>query len=107
MGFAVYSAAKIGVNNLTYSMAAEWGPTVRVNCILPGFIETPRVTPTRSAAGNAERTRAIALGRFGASEELATAATFLVSDEASYISGTIIEVHGGYRSSLPPLEQVH
>ncbi|MEK7214053.1 MAG: SDR family NAD(P)-dependent oxidoreductase [Chloroflexota bacterium] len=107
VGFAVYSAAKVGVNNLTYSMAAEWGPTIRVNGILPGFIETPRVTPTRSEEGNAVRTRAIALGRFGASEELAKAATFLVSDEAGYISGTIIEVHGGYKSSLPPLEAVH
>ena len=104
LGFAVYSAAKVAVNNLTCSMAAEWGPEIRVNGILPGFIETPRVTPTRSASGNTFRVQTIALSRFGASDELAPTATFLASDEASYVSGTIVEVHGGYKSPLPPLE---
>ena len=104
VGFGAYSASKVAVNNLTFSMAAEWGPYIRVNAIMPGFIDTPRTAATRSPEGNAKRVASVAMGRFGSPEELAPLATFLASDAASYISGTLIEVHGGQKSSLPPLE---
>ena len=106
-GFAIYGVAKIGVNNLTRSMAAEWGPSIRTNCIIPGFINTPRVAPTRSPEGDVVRLRTVALKRFAEADEIAGAAVFLASDAASYISGAAIDVNGGDKSAIPPLEPVH
>jgi NAD(P)-dependent dehydrogenase (short-subunit alcohol dehydrogenase family) len=104
-GFAIYGAAKAAVINLTWSMAAEWAP-VRVNCVVPGFIDSPRDVPTRSAEANAQRVRAVALSRFGRPDEAAQAILFLASDAASYVNGACLEVHGGHRSPLPAVEPV-
>lgn len=88
-----YGVAKLGVVALTRTLAVEWGRYgIRVNCIAPGTIMTPRagVTPP-----DERDRRAIPLGRRGHPYEIASAALFLLSDLASYISGQTIPVDGG------------
>lgn len=92
------SAAKAGVDNLTQSLALEWGPAgVRVNAISPGPIAdtegTARLVPTPEAEERVKR--AIALRDFGTKRDIADAAVFLASDAARYITGTILDVDGG------------
>ncbi len=95
---AHYVAAKSGVVGLTKSLALEFAPQgITVNTIPPGFIDTPML---RWAIGegsvNMERSiAATPVGRAGRPEDIAAACAFLVSDEASYITGQIIGVNGG------------
>jgi glucose 1-dehydrogenase len=89
-----YAAAKGGIVALTQQLAVEYGPQVRVNCILPGPILTAAWGPLteedmqRAAAGTA-------LDRMGRPEEVAAVGAFLASDDASYISGASLLVDGG------------
>jgi 3-oxoacyl-[acyl-carrier protein] reductase len=79
--------------NLTINMAHQWGPQIRVNCIAPGVISTPRSgEASRDLKEVAER---IAVGRPGTADEIGAVALFLASDGASFINGAIIDVHGG------------
>ncbi|MSQ28306.1 MAG: SDR family oxidoreductase [Dehalococcoidia bacterium] len=103
-GFGIYSITKVAVQNLTYVMAAEWGPTIRVNCVAPGVIDIPRTAANRSGAATAERLKVIARGRLGTPQDVANAVTFLCSDQADYINGVVLEVNGGIKSSQPPIE---
>ena len=98
VGFAIYGAAKAGVNSLTRSMAAEWAPYVRVNAILPGIIDSGRVTASRTPERMAERLASVALRRMGTPDETARLALFLASDAASYITGACFDVDGGIAS---------
>ncbi len=93
-----YSPSKGGVKLLTQALARELGRDgVRVNAIAPGVIETPMTETTRNdparLAGFLGRTP---LGRVGQPEELVGAVVFLASDMASYISGAILPVDGGF-----------
>lgn len=99
IGQANYAAAKAGVIGLTMSWAKEFarkGAAVRVNCITPGYTMTEMLStvPQELLDDFASRTM---LGRLGQPEEIANAALFLVSDEASYITGQTIAVNGGMR----------
>ena len=99
MATSVYNAAKAGVVSLTKSASAEYGRKgVRVNCICPGFIETEIM----GAAGAhfEEMPRKASLGRGGRPEEVAEVAAFLCSDRASFVSGAIIPVDGGWSAKL-------
>jgi NAD(P)-dependent dehydrogenase (short-subunit alcohol dehydrogenase family) len=92
------SAAKAGVNNLTETLAMEWGPAgVRVNAISPGPIADTegmaRLAP--SAAATAALKGRIPLRDYGTKLDIADAALFLASDNAKYITGAILEVDGG------------
>jgi NAD(P)-dependent dehydrogenase (short-subunit alcohol dehydrogenase family) len=95
--FAHYNASKGGVLQLTRTMAVELGASgVRVNCVCPGFIDTPlnRALGTEEDFRTYERTK-IPLGRRGRPEEVAAAYAFLASDEASFIHGEALVVDGG------------
>jgi NAD(P)-dependent dehydrogenase (short-subunit alcohol dehydrogenase family) len=90
-----YAAAKGGIVALTQQLAVEYGPEIRVNCVLPGPIQTP----AWDAAGAEDLRRAAAAsaaGRMGRPEEVAAAVVFLASDDASYITGASLLVDGGY-----------
>jgi NAD(P)-dependent dehydrogenase (short-subunit alcohol dehydrogenase family) len=92
---AAYGTAKAAVMNLTIHMAHQWGPEVRVNCIAPGIIDTPRPPGTQRQELSSEAVKKIALGRAGNADEVASVALFLASDAASFVSGAIIDVNGG------------
>jgi glucose 1-dehydrogenase len=95
---AAYGAAKAGVISLTHSAAAALGPHgVRVNAIGPGYMATQMTAGIRDDAELARTiTDATVLGRFGEPSEIGDAAVFLASDEASYITGQVLYVDGGW-----------
>lgn len=103
-GFGLYGPAKAAVLTLTNNMATEWAPQIRVNAVAPSTITTPRVEATRTPEVEASITAGIALGRIGRPEEVAGAVVFLASDAAAWITGSVIDVHGGLRSArlAPP-----
>lgn len=103
-GEAPYAAAKAAVIALTQSAALEYGPTLRVNCVSPGLIETPLTAPLmgdeKVRAGFDRKTP---LGRVGTAEDVASVIAFLCSDMAAYVTGINLPVDGG---SLLPSSQV-
>lgn len=102
MGFTFHSlvsASKGAVQGLTKALAAELAPTIRVNCIAPSITHTPLAasilnTPEKTEA-NAQRH---ALKRVGRSEDIASAASYLLSEESSWITGQIFQIDGGMSS---------
>ena len=94
-GQANYAAAKAGIIGFSKSLAKEIGSRgITVNVVAPGFIETDM---TRALPEDNKKTMmdAIALGRFGAPEDIAHAVAFLASPEAGYITGQVLSVDGG------------
>ncbi|MDA1036560.1 MAG: SDR family oxidoreductase [Chloroflexi bacterium] len=93
-----YGAAKAGVINMTKTMAAAWGPEVRVNVIAVGGIETPhRPRWSESSTAAYMPGSSSALGRLGLPEEHAGTVVWLASDYAGYITGAVIDANGGAR----------
>ena len=106
-GLATYGAAKAGVNNLTQSAAVENARNgVRINAIAPGAIETPGILEwARSLPGGVPAYEATLLpGRFGRPEEIAAAALFLASDEASFVNGAVIPVDGAASARMAAID---
>jgi meso-butanediol dehydrogenase/(S,S)-butanediol dehydrogenase/diacetyl reductase len=106
-----YSASKGGVVLLTRNLAIDFGAAgVRVNCLCPGLIRTPMTEMLFDPAIAEIRDRFIAqhmLGRAGLPEEIASAALFLASDDASFVTGHALVVDGGFtagRRLVPPGE---
>jgi NAD(P)-dependent dehydrogenase (short-subunit alcohol dehydrogenase family) len=97
-GAGAYVAAKHGVVGLTKQFAVTYGKRgVRVNAVAPGYIFTPMTELIRSEAEYQKYLESIhPMGRLGQPEEVAAAVTFLASPEASFITGVILPVDGGY-----------
>jgi NAD(P)-dependent dehydrogenase (short-subunit alcohol dehydrogenase family) len=104
-GGSVYNASKGGVVLLTKNMAVDYGAVgVRVNCICPGFIDTPMLrsvmdSPGMEAHKDAYR-RQHKLQRFGRADEVAGAAFFLASDDSSFVTGHALVVDGGFTAGM-------
>lgn len=95
---AAYGAAKAGLNHLTRSIAVELAPyRINVNAIEPGWIDTPGEHIAFSDATIASEGQRLPWGRLGLPEDIGNDAAFLVSDEADYITGTILPVDGCFR----------
>lgn len=97
-GAGAYVAAKHGVVGLTKQFAISYGRrNVRVNAISPGYIETPMTAGIRELPEGQRFLESLhPLGRLGQPEEIAAAASFLISDDASFITGIALPVDGGY-----------
>ncbi len=94
-GQANYVAAKAGLIGLTKAMAIEIASrNITVNAVAPGFIETPMTDVLGDKVKEELKTR-IPLGRMGTGRDVAAAIVFLASDEASYITGQVLDVNGG------------
>ncbi len=100
-GQGVYAASKAGLVQLLRTAAVEWGPAgVRVNLIAPGVVETPLTAPIRAVpqwyAAYADKT---VLGRWARPSELAGAVVYLASEAASYVTGSVLMVDGGWTAA--------
>jgi NAD(P)-dependent dehydrogenase (short-subunit alcohol dehydrogenase family) len=97
---AAYNASKGGVVLLTRNMAIDYGPIgVRVNCLCPGFIDTPMTAPLKTPGLEAILQQFVdlhMLKRAGQPEEVAACALFLCSDDASFVTGHALVVDGGF-----------
>ncbi|AEY91205.1 putative 3-oxoacyl-ACP reductase [Streptomyces hygroscopicus subsp. jinggangensis 5008] len=94
-GQANYAASKAGIIGFTKSLAKELGPRgVRANVVAPGLIETDMVGGMPAAALE-RQLKGVPLGRLGRAGEVADLVAFLVSDQAAYITGAVVEIHGG------------
>ena len=99
-GHASIAMAKGAVEGLTLSLAAEWAPKVRVNCIAPSLTRTPLAAPMTQNEPLAKAVADLhAMRRLGEPEDAAQLAAFLLSDAAGWITGQVIGVDGG-RASL-------
>jgi NAD(P)-dependent dehydrogenase (short-subunit alcohol dehydrogenase family) len=109
-GTAAYGAAKAGLHHLVTSLAIEWGPRVRINTVIPGFVATE--SPA-AVYGDEETAAAIAatvpLQRMATPDDIAAACLYLASPQAAYVSGASLTLHGGGERpafhSVRPAEQ--
>jgi 3-oxoacyl-[acyl-carrier protein] reductase len=92
---AAYSAAKAGVTGLTRSMAAELGPSIRVNAVAPGPVITPLVEPFDSERWRATKLQGVVAGRLATPGDVVPAIVFLASNASEYFHGQTLHVNGG------------
>jgi 3-oxoacyl-[acyl-carrier protein] reductase len=93
---AAYAAAKAGVVMLTKHLAAELGPRgVRVNCLAPSAVRNEKMSRAMSEEQLAALGATFPLGRIGRPEDVASAAAFLLSDQASWVTGVTLDITGG------------
>ncbi len=91
----MFAAVKAGVRGFSQSLAKTVAPEIRVNLIAPGWIETAFAEEVMKTTYYQERISEIPMKRFGQPQDVANAALYLASDEASYITGQIININGG------------
>ncbi len=107
-GSAAYGAAKAGLINLTATLAVEWAPAVRVNCVSAGLLVTDAGDEHYGGPDGLARVAAtVPLGRMGGPDDVAQACLFLASPQSAYVTGANLVVHGGgeWPAFLTALEQ--
>jgi NAD(P)-dependent dehydrogenase (short-subunit alcohol dehydrogenase family) len=100
-----YAASKAGLISQTKSLACEWAPRgIRVSAIAPGYVRTPMVAALErdGKADLSQVRRRVPIGRLARADEMASAAAFLASDKARYITGAVLNVDGGWMSFNQP-----
>lgn len=96
-GRAAYAASKTGIIGMTRVMAVDLAQhNIRVNAVAPGTVATPRIRKSHNEERRAAWLKAIPAARYGEPHEIAAAALFLASDDASYVTGQTIAVDGGF-----------
>jgi NAD(P)-dependent dehydrogenase (short-subunit alcohol dehydrogenase family) len=96
LGGVHYTTAKAGVLGLTRHLAREWARDgITVNALSPGIVDTPMVRGSTDEARMAQVLASIPLGRLAEPAEIAALVCFLASDEAAYITGANVDIHGG------------
>jgi meso-butanediol dehydrogenase / (S,S)-butanediol dehydrogenase / diacetyl reductase len=98
-----YVASKHAIGGITSAMALELAPLgIRVNAVAPGMIRTPMTAPMFEDPENVRRIRAShPIGREGEPEEIAGAIAYFLSDDASFVTGTVLAVDGGSTAGIP------
>ncbi len=102
---AAYIASKGAIVSLVKTAAFELAPdNIRVNAVAPGATDTPMMRRSQSRAADPDAAREYArkrhaLGRFGKPEEIANGITHLLSDEASFTTGSVLTIDGGWRAA--------
>jgi len=93
-----YAAAKAGIDSITRTLAVEWAEFgIRVNAVVPGYINTPLLEEALNSGRVDPSVRTMhAMERFGEAPEIAAGVKFLISDEASYITGEMLTIDGGF-----------
>lgn len=95
-GTAAYGAAKAGLINVTQSLAMEWAPAIRVNAVTPGLVHTEASEGHYGGdTGLARVTATVPMGRMAVPADVGAACVWLASDEAAYVTGANIVLHGG------------
>jgi NAD(P)-dependent dehydrogenase (short-subunit alcohol dehydrogenase family) len=104
-GRVAYATSKTAVLGMTRVLGVEWAQFgVRVNLVEPGYIDTPMMQVTLKTSSAQQLIDRIPAGRLGEADEVARTIAFLVSDDASYITGAALRVDGGHLSygGMPP-----
>tara|TARA_B100001029_G_C15061161_1_gene458608 strand:+ start:2190 stop:2963 length:774 start_codon:yes stop_codon:yes gene_type:complete len=95
-GSAAYGAAKGGLVNLTKTLAVEWAPKIKVNCLVVGYIETESSIIHYGSKKEINKVaKTIPMKRMGKPSDISNACLFFVSELAEWITGACLEVHGG------------
>jgi NAD(P)-dependent dehydrogenase (short-subunit alcohol dehydrogenase family) len=98
---ASYGAAKAGLVSLVKSLSAEWSDQgIRINCVAPGSMITPRI-PHRGDEAERQMSATVPMRRRGTTQDIAKAITFFLSDLSSYVTGQTLAVDGGYLAVGP------
>jgi NAD(P)-dependent dehydrogenase (short-subunit alcohol dehydrogenase family) len=98
---ASYGAAKAGLVSLVKSLSAEWSEHgIRINCVAPGSMITPRI-PYRGDEAEAQMSATVPMRRRGTVQDIAKAITFFLSDMSAYVTGQTLAVDGGYLAMGP------
>lgn len=103
-----YGAAKAGVENLTATMAVEWGHLgIRVNAIAPGVVLTESSSAMTSESRRRRQIETVPLRRLGEVDDVGPLAVYFAADESSWTSGTVVQVTGGSRIPVGVLSYLH
>jgi NAD(P)-dependent dehydrogenase (short-subunit alcohol dehydrogenase family) len=103
-----YGAAKAGLDNLTATMAVEWGHLgIRVNAVAPGVIEIESSSSMDRPSRRRRQLETIPLRRLGTVDDVGPLCVYLASDEASWVTGEVIQIHGGSRIPVGYLSYLH
>jgi len=103
-----YGAAKAGVENLTATMAVEWGHLgIRVNAVAPGVVLTDEPAAMDRPSRRRRQMETIPLRRLGTPDDVGAVCVFLASDEAAWLTGEVVQLHGGSRIPVGYLTYLH